>query len=183
MEIVKVLSVLGAPIGILLGIIITKSFDLYNKKAEYELEREKILYTEKIRIGSNAVKSIEDCNNSYFELNILVTNADEVRENIVAEVFENTWRLLYENLETTMKEMRVSYNQIHFYYSIPKELEEEYAAINKDYYLVLNNLHSNINDDFPIPHIDILKTHRDVLVRYISVNRKLTNIIKEQSLN
>lgn len=177
----NILTILNsAPVGVLLGIIVTKSFDLINKRVDFKWESKKMLQAEKIKAGSHAVTTIMNCSNNYFEVNSIIDSMLKDEE-FNLELFESVWSGAYEQLEETGKSVRDTYNQIHFYYDFEDELEIRAGAINIDFTKNISALKNLTEEDSIEKRVNAFEEHREILLRYIDINQELVKIIKEQT--
>lgn len=163
--------------GVVLGIVITKTFDILNKKVEYTLEAKKIRYNEKLKIGEKAVNYLTTFNDELFNIRELIDQFLE-NTNLNQKLFERTWDISHKKVENLGNMTMDMLNSAYFYYDIN---DNGYDALIKELYNSISPiLNMKETQDFSNSN-EILKRYKNSIQKIINSNSEIKVMIITQS--
>jgi len=177
MDIITILN--SAPVGVLLGIIVTKTFDILNKKVEYKQDAKKILYKKKLEVGEVAIQYLHAYYEKLYAISMTVTQALE-NESVNVNLFGLMWGNSHGELKKISESTMEMFNKAFLYYNIDVDdfhLNEGNQELFKNVSDVLNLIESGNKEN----NRDILMNYNSSIKSLMAKQKKLIKIIVEES--
>lgn len=175
MDIFKILNSTAG--GVVLGVIITKTFDIIYKRLEYKQEAKKIKYNEKLKTGEKAIKYLQTFNDQLFIIRELIEQLLE-NDDLNQELFEGSWKSSHKKLEELSHMTMEMLNSAYFYYDLGNT---DYTSSTKELY---NNISKLLNmkkkQDFSNSSKILTAYKKSILIK-MSSNKEIISMIIKQS--
>jgi hypothetical protein len=177
MDVITILN--SAPVGVLLGIVVTKTFDILNKRVEYKQDAKKILYNKKLEVGEMSIQYLHAYYEQLHTISLTIAQAledESINEKLFIEIWTNSHGKLEKMSDSTME----MFGKTFLYFNINID---DFHLIEKN-----NEFLKNVSNLLNLAESEDKQNYRKILTNYNSSleilmdrYKELINIIIEES--
>ena len=169
----------SAPVGVILGIVVTKTFDLLNKRVEFKQEAKLIMYREKIKTGSTAVKCLQSNLDPLYKLKHLCDSA-LINEDRNEDMYKELESQSIEELKEIESKISDMFNEAHFYYDF-RHIDKKYQGLDVDIIGVVSSMANMKESDDDVHRLNVLKGYYNIIEKSINRYEDIIRVIVNSS--